>query len=126
MRKSKDVARLARGHTDTAIKVLAGLMNSREVPPAARIAAAGVLLDRGHGKAALTLAGSGVGSIKIQLVDLSGTVVSIADGSGTPILSPTQPQPLPVIGQGTMEPETEPDSAVQGRLADQEQTVNKG
>ena len=126
MRKSKDVARLARGHTDTAIRVLAGLMTSQEVPPAARIAAAQQLLDRGHGKAALTLAGSGVGSIKIQLVDLSGAVVSIGGDPEQPILSATQPQPLPVIGQSTLEPADPSQTALEPTAQDQEQTVNKG
>ena len=101
-------------------------MTSQEVPPAARIAAAQQLLDRGHGKAALTLAGSGVGSIKIQLVDLSGAVVSIGGDPEQPILSATQPQPLPVIGQSALEPADPSQTALEPTAQDQEQTVNKG
>ncbi len=42
---------LARAHTESAVNVLAGIMNQTEAPPAARVAAANSLLDRGWGKA---------------------------------------------------------------------------
>ena len=42
---------LARGHTELCIKVLAGIVSQEAVPPAARVSAAGILLDRGWGKA---------------------------------------------------------------------------
>ena len=45
-----DIRSLARSHTESAIKVLAGIMNEPEAPPAARVAAANSLLDRGWGK----------------------------------------------------------------------------
>ncbi|MET4240771.1 hypothetical protein [Bradyrhizobium sp. RT10b] len=41
---------LARGHTELCIKVLAGIVSQEGVPPAARVAAAGILLDRGWGR----------------------------------------------------------------------------
>lgn len=41
---------LARGHTESALKVLAGIMNQTEAPAAARVSAAQALLDRGWGK----------------------------------------------------------------------------
>ena len=41
---------LARSHTRTAIKVLAGIMNEKTCQPMSRVAAAKVLLDRGWGK----------------------------------------------------------------------------
>ena len=41
---------LARSHTDTAIRVLAGIMNTETYPAMSRVAAAKVLLDRGWGK----------------------------------------------------------------------------
>ena len=41
---------LARSHTRTAIKVLAGIMMEPTCQPMARVAAAKVLLDRGWGK----------------------------------------------------------------------------
>ena len=42
---------LARGHTELCIKVLAGIVSQEAVPPAARVSAAGILLDRGWGRA---------------------------------------------------------------------------
>ena len=41
---------LARSHTDTAIRVLVGIMNTETYPAMSRVAAAKVLLDRGWGK----------------------------------------------------------------------------
>ena len=41
---------LARSHTESALKVLSGIMNQADAPPAARVAAATALLDRGWGK----------------------------------------------------------------------------
>jgi hypothetical protein len=46
-----DLRSLARGHTELCIKVLAGLVSQEAVPPAARVSAAGILLDRGWGRA---------------------------------------------------------------------------
>lgn len=45
-----EIRSLARGHTETAINVLAGIMSEPEAPHAARISAATALLDRGWGK----------------------------------------------------------------------------
>ena len=44
------IASLARSHTATAIRTLAGIMMEPNCPPMARVAAAKVLLDRGWGK----------------------------------------------------------------------------
>lgn len=46
-----DIKSLARSHTETAIKTLAGIMQQADAPPAARVSAATALLDRGWGKA---------------------------------------------------------------------------
>jgi len=46
-----DIRSLARSHTDAAIKTLVGIMNQGKAPPAARVAAAQALIDRGWGKA---------------------------------------------------------------------------
>ena len=46
-----DLRSLARSHTDLCIKVLAGIVSQETVPPGARVSAAGILLDRGWGKA---------------------------------------------------------------------------
>jgi hypothetical protein len=48
---------LARGHTETAVNVLAGIMLSRDAPASARVAAATALLDRGWGKPTQPIAG---------------------------------------------------------------------
>lgn len=45
-----DIKSLARSYTDSAIKVLAGIMQQPEAPQAARVTAAVALLDRGWGK----------------------------------------------------------------------------
>ena len=38
-------------HTELCIKVLAGIVSKEAIPPAARVSAAGILRDRGWGKA---------------------------------------------------------------------------
>lgn len=58
-----DLKALARSHTESALRVLAGVMTSAEAPHAARVAAANSLLDRGWGKA-------------IQAVEVSGEIAS--------------------------------------------------
>jgi hypothetical protein len=45
-----DLRSLARGHTALCVKVLAGIVSQEAVPAAARVAAAGILLDRGWGR----------------------------------------------------------------------------
>ena len=45
-----DIRSLARSHTSTALKTLAGIMEQADAPSAARVAAANSLLDRGWGK----------------------------------------------------------------------------
>ena len=50
-RKSRtEIASLARGYTETVLKMLASLVTREDVAPAARIAAGTALLDRGWGK----------------------------------------------------------------------------
>lgn len=46
-----EIRSLARQHTETALKTLAGIMNEKAAPHSARVAAANSLLDRGWGKA---------------------------------------------------------------------------
>ena len=70
MAKAKtDIRSLARSHTESAIKCLAGIMNQSEAAPAARVAAANALLDRGWGKAAQPVTGEdGEGPLVVQIV----------------------------------------------------------
>ena len=61
---------LARGHTELCIKVLAGIVSQEAVPAAARVSAAGILLDRGWGKAPTTHAAPEAEPIVITIRDL--------------------------------------------------------
>jgi hypothetical protein len=57
----RDVVELARSHSPDAIKTLASVMQDEEAPPAARVAAANALLDRGYRKPAQAVAVGTVG-----------------------------------------------------------------
>lgn len=62
-----EIRSLARAHTDSAIKTLAGIMNEPEAPHAARVSAATALLDRGWGKPAQAHAGpDGEGAVEMH------------------------------------------------------------
>jgi hypothetical protein len=50
-RSLTEIRSLARSHTRTALNVLVGVMRNTDATPAARIAAANAILDRGWGKA---------------------------------------------------------------------------
>ena len=52
-----EIRSLARSHTESALKTLAGIMNEDRAPAAARVSAAQALLDRGWGKAAQVVIG---------------------------------------------------------------------
>jgi hypothetical protein len=52
-----EIKSLARAHTESAINVLAGIMNETSAPRAARVSAANSLLDRGWGKATQPISG---------------------------------------------------------------------
>jgi hypothetical protein len=62
-----DIRSLARGHTEGALSTLASIMHSAEAPPAARVAAANSLLDRGWGKPAQPLTGEDEGPIQLTV-----------------------------------------------------------
>ena len=65
---SSDLRSLARGHTTLCIKVLAGIVSQEAVSPAARVAAAGILLDRGWGRAPQAHTGEdGEGDIRVVI-----------------------------------------------------------
>ena len=59
-----EIRSLARSHTRTAIRVLVGIMRSKDATPAARVSAANAILDRGWGKATQPLENSGDGAIE--------------------------------------------------------------
>jgi hypothetical protein len=88
-----EIRSLARSHTETAIKVLAGVMNSDDQPAAARVAAAQALLDRGWGKAHQTAEVTYVNKPATQLTDdeLAGIVTERSgEGVVTPPVDPSQ------------------------------------
>lgn len=60
-----DIRSLARSHTETALKTLAGIMEQSDAPPAARVAAANSLLDRGWGKPVQAITGEEGGPLKL-------------------------------------------------------------
>jgi hypothetical protein len=62
-----DLRALARTHTERAVQVLAGVMGEESYPPAARVSAAGLLLERGWGKAAQPITGEDGGEITIVI-----------------------------------------------------------
>lgn len=59
---------MARGHTESAINCLAGIMNKETAPEAARISAATALLDRGWGKPAQAIVGGDEDDNPIKLM----------------------------------------------------------
>jgi len=70
-----EIRSLARSHTASAIKTLAGIMNEKKAPAAARVSAAQALLDRGWGKPVQPLDGDGKGGpinlvTRVELVPL--------------------------------------------------------
>jgi hypothetical protein len=62
-----DLRSLARGHTELCIKVLAGMLSQEAVPAAARVSAAGILLDRGWGKPAQPHTGEDDKDIRVAI-----------------------------------------------------------
>ena len=64
-----EIRSLARAHTQTALKVLHGVMTSDEAPHAARVSAAQALLDRGWGKPSQPLDGDGEGGPIVHRVE---------------------------------------------------------
>ena len=70
---------LARSHTESAVNVLAGVMNETTAPHAARVSAASALLDRGWGKPTQPIAGDDdadplriIQAIERKIVDPNG------------------------------------------------------
>jgi hypothetical protein len=87
-----EIRSLARKHTEAALNTLAGIMNQSEAPPAARVAAANVLLDRGWGKAPQTTEVTlrRVTAKELPDDELAAIAVGGGDGADTPPLDPAQ------------------------------------
>jgi hypothetical protein len=60
-----EIRSLARSHTRTALRVLVGVMRSNDATPAARVAAANAILDRGWGKATQPLENGNDGAFEL-------------------------------------------------------------
>lgn len=67
---SVDIRSLARSHTVTAVRTLAGIMQEKKCPAAARIAAATALLDRGWGKPTQPISGDDENPLQIGVIEL--------------------------------------------------------
>lgn len=67
---------LARGHTETALNTLAGIMNEPDAPAAARVAAANSLLDRGWGKPTQPISGEDGEAIEMLITHIELVAVA--------------------------------------------------
>lgn len=67
-----EIKSLARAHTESALKTLAGIMNEPKAPAAARVSAAEALLNRGWGKAVQAITGEDGGPIQVSVVRFTG------------------------------------------------------
>ncbi|RTE91898.1 hypothetical protein D6B98_15900 [Bradyrhizobium sp. LVM 105] len=77
-----DIRSLARGHTEGALATLASIMHSEEAAPAARVAAANALLDRGWGKPAQPVDGDGEGGPVSILHKIERVIVQPSNSDG--------------------------------------------
>ena len=79
-----EIKSLARAHTQSALNVLAGIMNEPEAPHAARVSAATSLLDRGWGKPAQSIRNDDDETFKVELQPLVRQIVDPkgSDSSG--------------------------------------------
>lgn len=75
---STEIRSLARSHTNSALKVLAGIMNEPDAPHAARVSAANALLDRGWGKPTQTIGGDDENPVSV-LHRIERVIVNASD-----------------------------------------------
>lgn len=85
-----DIRSLARSHSDTAIKTLVGIMNEKESPPAARVAAANSLLDRGWGKAPQEMTVKRVSVKELGDDELAAIAAGSSEGDTSSPVDPSQ------------------------------------
>ena len=62
-----DIRSLCRAYTDEGVRVLASIMRQPEHPPAVRVQAASILLDRGWGRVPQTHTADGEGNIRVVI-----------------------------------------------------------
>jgi hypothetical protein len=76
-----EIKSLARSHSDTAVRVLAGIMNDSSAPHAARVTAANSIIDRGWGKPPQAIIGGDEDDPALKIIhEIRRTIVS----SGNP------------------------------------------
>lgn len=87
-----EIRSLARGHTESAINCLAGIMNKESAPESARISAATALLDRGWGKAPQTteVTFRRVTAKELPDDELAAIAVGGSEGADEPPIDPAQ------------------------------------
>lgn len=69
-----DIRSLCRAYTAESIRHLAAIMRQREYSPAARVAAANALLDRGWGKPSQSHVGEDGGEIRVVFRQIAETI----------------------------------------------------
>lgn len=76
MHNPQAIVALARKHSSAAVRILAQIMEDEEAPPAVRVKAAEVIIERGYGKApmAVTIDDKSPGGGEV-----SGRILSIAE-----------------------------------------------
>jgi hypothetical protein len=77
-----EIKSLARAHTDTAINVLARIMQQDSAPPSARVAASQALLDRGWGKPAQAIVGGDEDDAPVRLERIERVIIKAPDQNG--------------------------------------------
>lgn len=87
-----DIRSLARSHTATAINTLAGIMEQKDAPPAARVSAAVALMDRGWGKPSQIVDMTVRRAVAKDLADdeLADIALGRSEGAADETLDPSQ------------------------------------
>ncbi|WP_439374791.1 hypothetical protein [Bradyrhizobium sp. DASA03120] len=96
-----DIRSLCRAYTAEAIRHLAAIMRQPEYPPAARVQAANVLLDRGWGKAVQPIAGEDGEPLRViirQIAD-AAEVNPVPTNTTAGLVNWSKP-PQPHVGEG--------------------------
>ena len=78
-----EIRDLARQHTEAALKALAEIVANEKCPPAARVAAATAILDRGYGRAPQSLTVQG---------NVEKHIIALLKGLDAPSDSPNKPE----------------------------------
>ena len=85
---SADIRSLCRAYTPETVRIVAGIAQAEETPPGVRVAAIGMLWDRGWGKAPQTHSGAdGEGAIKV-------VIRHIIEGRDAPKVIDAKPVPI--------------------------------